>query len=52
MLEYNYENNQDKRLSLEELRKIPTFESISDEKGKAIIDDAMALARMILDITD
>ena len=44
--------NEDKRLSLEELRKIPSFELISDEEGEAIIDDAVALARMILDIID
>lgn len=42
--------DEDKRLSLEELRRIPSFESVSDEEGEVIIDDALALARMILDI--
>ena len=37
------------RLSLSELRKIGKYKDVSDEDGEAILDDALALARMILD---
>ena len=37
------------RLSLPELRKIKKYSLVSDEEGEAILDDALALARMILD---
>lgn len=38
------------RLSLSELRKIKKYKEVTDEEGEAIIDDAIALARMILDV--
>ena len=40
------------RLPLSELRKIKKYRKVTDEEGEAIIDDAIALARMILDIID
>lgn len=50
MSKLKLEDNQDKRLSLEELRKIPSFKSVNDEEGEAILDDLLALARMILEV--
>jgi len=50
MSEWKLEDNQDKRLSLEELRKIPSFETVNDEEGEAILDDLLALTRMILEV--
>ena len=47
-----FDDNQDKRLSIEELRKLPGFDSVTDEEAEIIIDDAIALARMILDVID
>ncbi|WP_424493178.1 hypothetical protein [Salinimicrobium sp. GXAS 041] len=47
-----FEDNHPYRLSLEELRKLPSYNSVNDEEGEAIIDDALALARMILEIID
>ena len=38
------------RLSLSELRKIEKYSDVSDEEGEAILDDALAMARMILDL--
>ena len=40
----------DKRLSLDELRKIEKYSNVGDEEGEAIINDTIALARMILDL--
>ncbi len=37
------------RLSLAELRKIDKYNDVSDEDGEAILDDALAIARMILE---
>ena len=43
----------DDRIKISELREIKKFENVSDEEAELIIDDAVALARMILDcITD
>ena len=39
----------DNRLSLTDLRKIKKYQDISDEEGEALLDDALAMARMILD---
>lgn len=47
-----FDDNQDKRLSIEELRKLSGFESVTEEEAKIIIDDAISLARMILDVLD
>jgi hypothetical protein len=47
-----FDDNQDKRLSIEELRKLPGFDSVNDEQAEMLIDDAIALARMILDIIE
>ncbi len=41
---------QNSRLSLEELRKIEGFNKVTNEEGETIIDDALALARMILEL--
>ena len=38
------------RLSPEELRKFDGFKNVSDEEAELIIDDAIALARLCLDI--
>jgi hypothetical protein len=38
------------RLTLTELRNLVDFSEVSDEEGEALLDDALALARMILDI--
>lgn len=48
--EHNGTYYQSKRLSLTDLRKINKFKDVNDDEGEAIIDDALALARMILDI--
>ncbi len=37
---------------MEELKKLPGFDSVTDEEAEIIIDDAIALARMILDIIE
>ncbi len=39
----------DNRIKISELREIKKFENVSDEEAELIIDDAVALARMILD---
>lgn len=36
----------------EELRRFDGFEDVSDEEAELIIDDAMALARLCLDLVD
>ena len=48
----NYEDgsHKDNRLSLETLRSYTKYQNVTDEEGEAIIDDTIALARMILDI--
>lgn len=43
------ENN---RLTPEELRRIKGFETVTDEEAELIIDDAVAFARMCLEIVD
>ena len=52
MSNFTFDDNQDRRLSIEELRKLPGFDSVTDEKAETLIDDAIALARMILDVID
>ena len=49
MLEYGDKEPELSRLSLHELRKIEKYKNVSDEEGEAIIDDALAMARMSLD---
>ena len=49
MSEDNDNNLELSRLSLQELRKIEKYKNVSDEDGEAILDDALAIARMILD---
>jgi hypothetical protein len=46
------DDNLDNRLSLTDLKKIKKYKDISDEEGEIIINDTLALARMILDIID
>ena len=46
------EDNPNQRLSLHDLRNIPSYCDISDEEGEAILDDLLAFSRMILDIID
>lgn len=46
------DNSEDKRLTLEELRKLPSFETVSDEEGEAILNDLLAFTRMILEVID
>jgi hypothetical protein len=38
------------RLKLSELKQIQGFENISDDEGEAFINDAMAFARMLIQI--
>lgn len=49
---HNDEDLEMTRLSLTELREIEGFGNVNDEKGEAILDDALALARMILELVD
>jgi len=42
------DDHESNRLSLLELRKINKFRDVSDEEGEAIIDDAIAMVRMVL----
>lgn len=42
----------DARLTHRELRKIKGCENVSDEEADLIIDDAVAMARMILDCVE
>lgn len=42
----------DTRLTHRELRKIKGYENVSDEEADLIIDDAVAMARMILDCVE
>ena len=49
----NWDNDfKSNKLTLEELKKIKGFEKIDNIKGEEMINDAFALARMILDIID
>jgi len=45
----NYENN---RLSIKTLRSYEKYANVTDDEADAILDDALALARMILEIID
>ncbi|WP_189602902.1 hypothetical protein [Salinimicrobium marinum] len=38
------------RLKLSELKEIKGFENISDDEGEAFIDDAIAFARMLIQV--
>lgn len=44
------DNLEGTRLKLSELKEIKGFENISDDEGEAFIDDAVALARLILEL--
>lgn len=52
MLNTKLDNPKNKRLTLKELRKIPSFETVSDEEGEAILNDLLAFTRMILEVID
>ncbi|UJH90927.1 hypothetical protein LZ575_19905 [Antarcticibacterium sp. 1MA-6-2] len=43
-------DNPNQRLSLNELRKIPSYSDVSDEEGEAILNDLLAFSRMILEV--
>jgi len=44
------EDNPNQRLSLQELRNIPSYRNVTDEEGEAILDDLLAFSKMILDV--
>lgn len=52
MLKKHNDDDLNNRLSLTDLRTIKKYQDVSDEEGEIIINDALALARIILDILD
>ena len=49
-MSYSKDDDHDLRLSLKDLRNIPSYRNVTDEEGEAILDDLLAFTRMILDL--
>lgn len=50
MFKTHNDDDLDNRLKLSELKEIKGFENISDDEAEAFIDDAMAFARMLIQV--